>query len=387
MAGGYTGGYTTGYGSPAVLEAPVTAPARAYGQRLWQVDVGAHGGGPASHPVDTQQLRGVWRLDGHAEVSVDTDGRSSHVGSIGDFNTDLFVSRDGQRLHRGVIVPSDTVDGDGHTTTLASYDYRWRLGSRTILDTLDFDQVDQETIGWGVIDHLQAQVGGNLGIVRNPARDVSKLRDRTYEPGDNAAQRLDELGRVRDSHDWEIGPDLVFRTWPNGRGRQGVTTLILGGNVDRAERQADVGTFANAVRVTGDDTTVPAVALADDLASTSRLRWDTNISASSTTRQSSVDSHAAGQVIQRSKVAAGWKVTLSSGWWAPERLWLGDTIRLIVRSGRLDVDTTVRVVEVSVDVDLTSGAETVSASLDAPPPDMASQWRRLVRRLNELEQR
>ena len=388
MAGGFTGGFTTGYGSAAVLEQPVTAPARAGAQRLWQVDVGPHGGGPARFPVDAQQIRGTWRLDGHAEVTVDTDGRTLAAVSVGDFDTDLIVGRDGQRLHRGVLVPSDTVDGDRHTTTLASYDYRWRLGTRRILDTLVFDQTDQEAVGWGIIDHLQAQTGGDLGITRNPGRQLSKLRDKTYDPGDQAQQRLDELGRIIDGHEWEIGPDLVFRTWPAGRGRAGVTVLIWGGNVDQVARQADVGTFANAVRVTGDaETTVPVVATVDDLATTPRLRWDVDVAASSTKRQTSVAGRAAGEVRQRSKVAAGWKVTLTSGWWSPDRLWLGDTVRLIVRSGRLDVDTAVRVVEVSVDVDLTSGAETVTASLDAPPPDMSSQWRRLVRRLNELEQR
>ena len=79
-------------------------------------------------------------------------------------------------------------------------------------------------------------------------------------------------------------------------------------------------------------------------------------------------------------------LTLSAGRWAPADAWLGDTVRLIVKSGRLDVDTEARITAASITID-DNGRETVAPTAGLPPPDVGETLGRTDRRLSRLEAR
>jgi hypothetical protein len=74
------------------------------------------------------------------------------------------------------------------------------------------------------------------------------------------------------------------------------------------------------------------------------------------------------------------------GWQGPDHIWLGDTVRLIIPSGRLDVDTTARVHEVAIDID-EDGGETVTLTLGGKRPDFRRWPSAIERRLKNLERR
>ena len=79
-------------------------------------------------------------------------------------------------------------------------------------------------------------------------------------------------------------------------------------------------------------------------------------------------------------------LTLAPGRWSPADAWLGDTVRVIVRSGRLDVDTSVRITAVGIDVD-DNGRETVSLAAGIEPQGLGQVLRAVDRRLDKLEVR
>jgi hypothetical protein len=74
------------------------------------------------------------------------------------------------------------------------------------------------------------------------------------------------------------------------------------------------------------------------------------------------------------------------GWRGPDHIWLGDTVRLIIRDGDLDVDQTYRVYEVAIDLD-GDGGETVTLSLGGPKPDFRKRASETQKRLRNLERR
>jgi hypothetical protein len=82
-----------------------------------------------------------------------------------------------------------------------------------------------------------------------------------------------------------------------------------------------------------------------------------------------------------------WTVKLRRGAWdGPDHIWLGDTIRLIVMSGRLRTDTTLRVFEVDISLD-SAGGEDITLALGGPRLDPRRRAKDTERRLRNLERR
>lgn len=351
----------------------------------WTLKLAApNGGGDIGELTDTGPFRLIRRLDGHDELQgVTVDGRSPVASLLVDFGTDLVAYRDGVALHRGrVTAPDDDVDGTVHTVGLSSSCYRWMLGRRTLQAALAFDPaVDVEGIGWAVIVHVQTQPGGNLGITRD-GTVLGTARVRNFEAGEVAGRLLDDLARATDAHDWDVGPDLVYRTWP-ARGQVSPLPLVYGVTVEAFSRSVDPARFATSVQLTGD--TIVASGSIPTIATTPTGRWDAVAGYPAVTVQTELDELRDGELAERSRSTGGWSVRLRPGLWEPSLLGVGDTVRFAAVSGRLDVDDTFRVYQLDVSVDPSSGSETVVAHLDRRPPDLIRGLLEDRHRIAELE--
>jgi len=225
-------------------------------------------------------------------------------------------------------------------------------------------------------------------------------RDRTYEAGDSVGERIQELSEVQDGFDWDLLPlsasSLSFRTWFPQRGRSGGVVLILGGLAAAVSRELNPTDYANAIRYTGaagDDVTPGPTAVEREAGyleipgTYPEGRWDAVFGDDSLTTQSALDDRAAWQLAQSQVVRPTYTVRLHRGAWeGPDHIWLGDTVRLIIPSGRLDVDTSARVYEVEIDID-EDGGETVTLTLGGPRPDFRRWPAKTDRRLKNLERR
>ncbi len=260
----------------------------------------------------------------------------------------------------------------------------------TLASRLVYSDVEQVDIAWDMVNDTQSRVGGDLGI-SNASTPTGELRDRLYAVGDSVGDRIKELGEVQGGFDWDIVPisasALQFVTWHEDRGVSRGVVLEFDGPVVSAQRQVTATEYANALRFTGADTTIPNEKEADDLGTAPQGRFDAVFADTGLTTQDALDGRAHWQLKQSQTVRPTWSVRLRRGYWrGPDHIWLGDPVRLVVYSGRLQVDTILRVHEISFAID-GDGGEDIELTLNGPKIDYRRPPAIADRRLTNLERR
>jgi hypothetical protein len=374
----------------------------------WQLVAGPASGGHDLALTEARSRRYTAKLRDASDLSFSIDGRHPQAEAIAELSTDvhlLFTGDSGTvELDRCRVGQTrDEIDEDTHRLDVTCLDYRAVLGRRILYsgDTLTFAGEDQADIAWSLIAATQAQAAGSLGIYKGFISDYTGVdRDRTYEAGDSIGQRIQELSEVIDGFDWDITPDgassLRFDVWYPQRGSDRGVVLILGGLAAAVTREVDPSDFANAIRYTGaqgdEETPGPdpvelEAPYLPDATSAPEGRWDVALGDDGLTTQGALDERAAWQLAQSQVVTPVYTVRLRRGGWeGPSHIWVGDTVRLIIPSGRLAVDTTARVHEVQIDID-EDGGETVTLSLGGARPDFRRWPSQIERRLKDLERR
>jgi hypothetical protein len=318
------------------------------------------GGASVAELTEARTRRLDFALDDDSTAGWTLPGRHPQTAMIDELETDLVVARDGVALFRGRISASgDTLSPNVHTCTFNAVDYRGLLARRVVWpgSQTSFDQVDQAAIAAKLINDSQAL--GTLGIAAAPAA-TGVRRDRTYDLGSTIADLIGSLGRAANGFDWDISPTLALRVFYPQRGV--VTAMFVaeyGRNVSDVNRTVASGDFANAVRFSGKDEVPSATRV---IVPGIEGRWERQLGNPDLTTAAAINEQADGAIATVSAITPSYSITLTPGVWAPGVVWLGDTIRLLIRSGRLDVDTTARVVGASIDIG-ENGEETVSLQL------------------------
>jgi hypothetical protein len=370
----------------------------------WQLVIGPASGGHELALTEAKGRRYTARLNDNSELAFSIDGRHPQAEAIAELSTDvhlLFTDSAGTTILDRCRVgqTGDDIGEDAHATSVTCLDYRAVLARRELYSdaTLTYTGVDQAEIAWALIAYTQGKPGGNLGISKGwtGTTPTGQLRDRTYEAGDSIGQRIQELSEVIGGFDWDVSPvsasALRLDIWSPERGSDRGVVLLQGGLAARVTREVNPSDYANALRYTGstDPATTPVELEAPDLAQPDVFpqgRWDAAFGDDGLT-QDGLDERAAWQLAQSQVVSPVYTVKLKRGAWdGPDHIWLGDTVRLVVRSGRLRVDTSLRVHEVELDLD-GSGGETVTLSLGGPRPDFRRWPSKVDQRLKNIERR
>lgn len=327
------------------------------------------------------------RLTGPAEASFTIDGRHEQAGMLDERQADLIVYRDLQTLFRGrTVAAQDQAGADRHTVApVTAVDYRGVLNGRLLHTALTYTNVDQSAIAWGLISDTQARPGGNLRITRGAGQTTGVLRDRAYEAGANVGELLTQLAEVQGGYEWTITPELAFDVHHPRRGTDRGAVLDYGGTVSAFTRTP--GRYANAVRVSGATGVAPVIREVADIATRPEGRVEAQFGFPDVTQAATLTQKADHLLATLSSAEPSYTVTLKAGTWGgPDALWLGDSVLLVIRSGRLDEVSTRRVVEMDVTVD-DSGRETVQVSLGEPSLQTryVERQRAIERRLTEAE--
>lgn len=329
-----------------------------------------------------------FRLDAPAEASCSLSGRDDQALLIDELRTDLIAYREGVRVFRGRIGPSaDDLDPDGHTLGITAHDYRAMLDRRVLYagDTRDFLGVDQEAIGWSLIAATQARTAGDLGITRGASQSTGVLRDRSYETGKGVGEALAELGRVSNGFEWAIDADLVYRVFSPQRGTTRAVVLAYPGNLRSVRRTLATNGFTNAGRVSGAEGVAAVEWEVAGLASSLEGRFDSQIGYTDVTEPATLAAKANYHSVEGSARRASYAVTFQAGGWGgPEELWVGDTVQLVVKSGRLRSSIVQRVVQIDIDAG-DDGPENVTVTLGRTPADGVQRAVDTERRLRQLE--
>lgn len=276
----------------------------------WTLAVGPASGGPEQEFTGWRSWRWSRSIDDGCTVTVETTGRDAAVAMIDELATDLWVLRGSNVEQRFRIVAVDQEWGESaeDEVTVTAACYRRMLGARHVLSPLTFTGVSQGLIAWGLIDHTQSQVGGDLGITLGSPGPVVP-RDRTYDVGQNILDAIRNLSQVIGGLSWRIDETLAlyvsdwasFPTHPQ--------PIVLGATASRLRRPSGSAAFANVGIALGNvEATSPAIAETSDLASDPRGRWERVVSHPSVVIQDTLDEHAAGLVERAVSPEVGWMI-------------------------------------------------------------------------------
>lgn len=325
-----------------------------------------------------------FRLDRPSTVSFRLNGATVLANEVDELETDVIVYREGVKIARFALVSTrDTIDESAHYVEYQGVDYRGRLESRLVLAPQTFTADDDVDIAFQAVVDAQAVTNGDMGITRG-VFPVGVPLTGEFPAGITVAAAIDLLANVDDGFDWEVDEELRLNIYrPRGVVRDRI--LDYGGLVSDVSREFLFGDFANVVRASGDDS-IPSITVGTGSAAVGR--WERQ-SGFSGVNNSTLLAGLAIDALNRAERAVSFRVTLRSSegsqrWGGPFDIGLGDQVRLVVKSNRLNVNEIQRVQEISVSVS-DDGAEDVSFVLDGPRRTFAERIGDVFERLSDLE--
>jgi hypothetical protein len=364
-------------------------------------------------------------LNGPATAEIVIDGRSPQCAGIQELSQDLVLNRFNRRTNfyecwfRGPIGRSeDTISETVHTVNVAASDYRAMLGRRIMNGPTNYMQQDQALIFQGFVGNLLSSSFGpfTLGLlwrgVYNPdgtylGATTGVLRDRSYTGAEKTLDMLDNLSQVINGFDWGIEPYDPTNTadplpYPSGSlylwyPQRGIVRSFVaeyGATVSNLTRTVNSTDFANWVRNDGqnnaDGTPMFANSLGDAVTNPQLHPegvWQEGISHSDVNQQATLQQQADGELARTSILQPSYTLSLVPGAWLTKSdCWLGDSIELRVVSGRLAVDTTIRILQVDIDID-DNGVERVALTVGRPAVSLSTVIGDQQARLDALSRR
>jgi hypothetical protein len=385
----------------------------------------------------SRTLTQLWNTG--AQLTFTIDGHSPSVAAIAELQQDVYAWRwDDQTgadvcMFRGVIDHAqDQITEQSHTVNVVAHDYLVMLGRRfydfalpTTSTNIDQDEIAASIVnnGAGIFNGIP---GGHLpvGVVivnpdgSNRATLSGTRRTRSYLGGYGTLTALDDLAKVQGGFDYDLipeaqAPDNMNQVNPSdgtllplGAGydairiffpAQGVVrsdvVLEYGGNLSTVDRTVDSSTYINYVRLVGNNqSSDPNVAQKisgknnPDAAGSIVGCWPQAQNAPDITDQGTLDDQAQGTINLQGTLTPSYTLGLRPGtyrWGWPN---MGDTVQLIVQSGRLNVNASVRVVGITYQVG-NDGDENVSLVVGQPSPALARTFAGYTKDINALARR
>jgi hypothetical protein len=386
---------------------------------------------------DARSRRLEQNLNQPARFTFTVSGRSPTAAAVREMETDVVVWRwddvGGRDVpyFRGVVAQGeDQLTEQSHTVTFTCHDYLAVLARRYLTATADYQTVDQDSIVSDLVARVTtaAATSGTAGapsvslmpgsylplaVVRR-AGDGSnrpalsgRMRIRTYGASSAVGQLLDDLAHVIQGYDYDVVPgwrfdgdntrDLLRVFYPNaGQARSNVAEY--GGNVATVTRSANSTDYYNYVRVLGNNGSAdPAAAQRYSEAVNSDANnvtvvpiglWENTDNVADASIQATLDDKAAGDLNYGGVLVPSYSLGL-----APEAYYegfanMGDTLPIVIRSGRLNIgpDTTVRIVGLSFDIS-DDGAEDVGLTVGRPLTTLVNMLRKGAADVDALARR
>jgi hypothetical protein len=413
----------------ATAPAPASAPADARGR--WRFTVHRRdftGGAPASATgitelVGARSRRLETTANAPAKLTFTMDGRSKSSFYVQELTTDVLAWRtrdDGadKLMARAIVAqPDDTVSEKSHTVNFTCHDYLAMLARRQLTGRADviYTQTDQDdivadllaraTVNMTTADGISLYPGSSLPLavaLVNPdgtARAHSGvLRDRTYTGGSWIGELIANLAAVQGGFDFDCqanadGADQLRIFY----GAQGVTRtdlmLAYGSTVKDFTRAANSADYANYERVIGSNEgagegapQLIAEAWTEDANNVGEVPiglWMSGSNASDVSDPTTLAEKAHGDLEVSSLLVPSYTLTMRPGAPVPN---MGDVVPTVLKSGRLNVNTTLRVVGITYVIG-DDGQEDVEVTVGRPPLDLTALFTETARDVNALARR
>jgi len=360
-----------------------------------------------------RRLTQTWNTP--AELTFTLDGHDPSAALLTELATDVVATRwdewygpgrgADRVMFRGLLDHSeDQITEQSATVTFTAHDYFAMLGRRvTTAQSFTVTALDQDSIVNmlylnavnGTSTSGTAFAPGNflpLAVAQyNPdgtTRGLSgQVRDRTYPPGTVIGQAIDDLAKVQGGFDYDVRSGAPSQSYDALRlfyPQQGVartdTALVYGANVSTVTRTVSSGDYANYVREIGNkassDPNAPQLF---------SEQWNIDANnvtvnpvglfmqvdnASDVSVQATLDQQAQGALAVSGVLTPSYTLGLTPGTYRYGFPNMGDAVPLVINEGRLNVNTSVRVVGVTYDVN-DDGDENVTLTVGRPPRTLA----------------
>jgi hypothetical protein len=367
-----------------------------------------------------RRLEQAWNTP--AMLTFTLDGRSQSAALIEELVHDVVAWRwddqTGQEfaVFRGTITQSeDQLTTENHVTTYTCHDYAATLTRRLLTSTYTVTARDQDLIAGDLLSRATAvsmSSGASLSpacflpiglLACNPDGSLRGLsgqnRDRTYYGSQNIGTALDDLAKITNGFDYDVAPSAVddhdsLRIFYPQQGvtRTGGIALQYGSTVATVTRSVNSADYANYVRVLGNNQSANPTpqfygeAAAAGAATTPAGIWMLADDAADVTVAAALGEKAVGDIALNAILVPHYTLGLAPGaysWGNPN---MGDTVPLIIQSGRLDVNTTVRVLGIAYDIG-DDGQEDVTLTVSRPATRFSDFFNRSAQDIKSLARR
>jgi hypothetical protein len=422
---------------------PRVAPLPA-GRGRWRLTLHARAFGTYGQPAPTWQqtilaelsdargrkLDRAW--DGSAQLTFTLDGRSPAATLIQELAHDVLAWRWSDAAGRDICVfrgpitqAEDALTADSHAVTFTAHDYLSMLERRMFTSTAPTPyNLDQDALVAALVQlaSQQTTTGGTdlrpacyLPLIAAPVDPSGNLRagptvnrQRTYYGDSTVLEAVDLLSKVAGGFDYDVlpapeagplgapaGTDVLRVFYPS----QGIArtdfALVYGANVDGVTRSVTSADYVNYVRELGnngssdpnalqlvrDAWTAEATAAAPTVGLFALGNNLADITAVATLQQ-----HADGDLALWSTLMPAYTLTLTPGSYQYGQPNLGDSVQLVIQSGRLDVNTAVRILGLNYAIG-DDGNENVELTVGKVLATLRSAFRRVNRDISALTRR
>jgi tail protein (putative endopeptidase) len=360
-----------------------------------------------------RKLEQAWNTP--AQMTFTLDGQSDSAALIDELLQDVALWRwDDQTgsefvIFRGPITQSeDQLNEQSHVVTYTCHDYAAVMSRRLMtLTHADYPFQDQDEIVGALVSFAKDVTSTSgvwfgsaayipLGVTAvGPAGNLrgtsGQIRSRTYYGSQNIYDAFDALGKVINGFDWDVQPSAIASEdslrifYP----QQGVTrsdfVLQYGGNVSSVTRTVDSSEYGNYVRVLGNSgSTDPTVQLWKEswiagITTAPVGLWMSDENASDVTIPATLQEKADGDLAFDSILQPHYTLKLTPNTYEYGSPNMGDVVQLIIQSGRLNVNTQVRVLGITYDIG-EDGNEDVSLIVSRPQSTLAKIFRKALDR-------
>lgn len=407
------------------------------GRDRWRVTVHnrVYTGGPLPRDTviaelpDARSRRLIQQWCKPAQFTFTLDGHSPSADAAAELTTDVIAWRwddaTGQdvAMFRGIVGQTqDSVSEDVHTVTYTCHDYLAVMARRfwTGAATGGWLAIDQDdlavnivywagniTAGAGTPSFIPGSYLPLLTARVNPAgaaRGLSgQLRDRVFAPQSTHFEALANLAACVNGFDFDCKPggstqtqDSIRIFYPSQGVQRSSPQLVYGATVSSLTRSFNSADYANYQRVVGNNGTATPQSLqvyadawnadANNVAVAPQGLWMAGDNASDVSVQQTLVDRVNGALGRSGVVVPSYTIVLRPGVYSYGNPNMGDVVPLVVQSGRLHVDTMIRVLGIDYVVG-DDGQEDVALTVGRPDVTLANLFTRTNADVNALARR
>jgi hypothetical protein len=366
--------------------------------------------------------------DTAAQLDFTIDGRSEAAALIAELQQDVVAWRwddtagVDRPIFRGPITQTlDTLDEQSHTVAVTAHDHMSMLARRLLTAPVTYTNVDQDNI-MGDVVYRASNVSSSSGTSFAPG-SVLPLAvalvnpDGTVRPANSGQVRTlpylastdlltitDGIAKLVNGFDYDVLPaglngasDQLRIFYPYQGVQRTDLALVYGSSVAAVTRTVDSSVYGNYWRVIGNNGGGGNPATAQVAAET----WSTDANnvpkypvglwmsvdnAPSVTDPGALAAQANGDLALHGTLIPTYTLTLAAGAYSYGAPYMGDVVPLVVRSGRLNVNTNVRVLGITYTIG-DDGQEDVALTVGQPGRTLVQMLQASQSDINALARR